>query len=215
LQIIAPSNLNADLAKFAHLNQPHIELPPEETINDFAYLVPNNKSDKHMLIFLLAANGGAPVALMKDLPITNRLEYWYKNYVKENPPPKKEANNLTPQTQATNLVNQPKTKTTEQKQTKAAAHLSSQIGCRNCGLPVAAAITSSSNVFINGKPTLRAGDKVAPYVCSSCTAISVGSSIVEGASSIFINGMPLALTNAKTDDGSVILTGSSNVFAGN
>ncbi len=68
-------------------------------------------------------------------------------------------------------------------------------------------ITGSSNVFVNGVPVSKVGDSLAVH----CTHPGT---IITGSVGIFVNGSPIASVGSSVDCGSVIITGSSNVFVG-
>jgi len=89
--------------------------------------------------------------------------------------------------------------------------------CPNCNtpLPNSVATTSSSNVFINGKPALQVGDTFSPCVCPGCNKVVKEGKIVQGSSNIFINGMPMAFDSCSITVGGVVVGSSSNVFIGN
>jgi len=89
--------------------------------------------------------------------------------------------------------------------------------CPNCNtpLPNSVSTTSSPNVFINGKPVLRAGDTFSPCVCPGCNEVIKEGKIVQGSSNIFINGMPMAFDSCSITGGGVVVGSSSNVFIGN
>lgn len=75
----------------------------------------------------------------------------------------------------------------------------------------------SPNVFINGRPAVRAGDDAA----SSCTGLALNHplwpfhvTVAEGSATVFINGKPAARVGSKLVCGAHITTGSDNVFIG-
>lgn len=91
------------------------------------------------------------------------------------------------------------------------------IGKRHPGGTVNGTVKSGSpNVFINGSPAARVGDKVSEKTSPNCT--SGTGVIVSGSKKVFINGKPAARMsdsiNEHTDRGGTITGGSSNVFIG-
>ncbi|UQI40969.1 PAAR domain-containing protein [Vreelandella venusta] len=69
------------------------------------------------------------------------------------------------------------------------------------------AISGSPNVFINGQAAHRVGDAWAKH-CSHSGVLAAGSS------SVFVNGMPKGRVGDPVSCGSLVATGSSNVFVG-
>lgn len=67
----------------------------------------------------------------------------------------------------------------------------------------------SSDVFIDGKPAVRQGDKFVKHCGSGC---HVG--MATGSSTVFVNGKPLTRTGDKVTCGDKAGKGSSTVFAG-
>ncbi len=67
-------------------------------------------------------------------------------------------------------------------------------------------IAGSSNVFINGMPAARKGDRM---IC-----IGPPDSIDKGSASVAINGKPAARMGDKSAHGGVLVAGSPNVFIG-
>ncbi|MFK3798501.1 PAAR domain-containing protein [Pseudomonas sp. NPDC088444] len=77
--------------------------------------------------------------------------------------------------------------------------------------------SGSPDVFINGRPAVRAGEDVA----SSCTGLALNHpmwpfqvTVAEGSATVFINGKPAARVGSKLVCGAHIKTGSDNVFIG-
>jgi uncharacterized Zn-binding protein involved in type VI secretion len=72
-------------------------------------------------------------------------------------------------------------------------------------------ISSSGNVFINGRGAVRVGDAYAEHGCKG----KKGHSSVQAAGSgtVFVNGKPLARVGDLVACGSVCATGSGNVFS--
>ncbi|MFY1665687.1 PAAR domain-containing protein [Pseudomonas sp. Pseu.R1] len=77
--------------------------------------------------------------------------------------------------------------------------------------------SGSPDVFINGRPAVRAGEDVA----SSCTGLALNHpmwpfqvTVAEGSATVFINGKPAARVGRKLVCGAHIKTGSDNVFIG-
>jgi uncharacterized Zn-binding protein involved in type VI secretion len=67
-------------------------------------------------------------------------------------------------------------------------------------------VTASSNVFVNGRGAVREGDLWSPH---NHIGISIG-----GSGTVFVNGRRLCRQGDAIDCGSMVATGSSNVFAG-
>lgn len=72
-------------------------------------------------------------------------------------------------------------------------------------------ISGASTVFVNGKPVVRVGDRLAPH-CNS-DGCHPGS-VAKGSSTVNVEGSPCARVGDKVDCGSVLAMGSPNVFAG-
>ncbi|WP_130832943.1 PAAR domain-containing protein [[Erwinia] mediterraneensis] len=69
--------------------------------------------------------------------------------------------------------------------------------------------TGSGDVFINGAPAAIAG------ASSACCGLGHGTTaVVSGSASVFINGAAAARCGDMLGCGSVIVTGSANVFTG-
>lgn len=75
--------------------------------------------------------------------------------------------------------------------------------CPQTGHSVNNIVSGADNVFINGVPAARVGDK------TSC-----GATIVTGSTTVTINGMPAAIMGSATSHGGVIISGSGNVLIG-
>lgn len=76
--------------------------------------------------------------------------------------------------------------------------------------PTRPTITASEDVFVNGRGAHRKTDALAVHCCGlSCH----GGTTVQGSPNVFVNGLPIARITDKVDCGSVLLTGSENVFA--
>ncbi|MFT8947963.1 MAG: PAAR domain-containing protein [Acetobacter aceti] len=67
-------------------------------------------------------------------------------------------------------------------------------------------VTGSPNVFINGRPAARVGDRA--------TCQGPPDKISEGSATVFINGKPASRMGDRTEHGGVIIGGSGNVFIG-
>ncbi|WP_339009603.1 type VI secretion system PAAR protein [Aeromonas popoffii] len=85
------------------------------------------------------------------------------------------------------------------------------IGTDHDGYPPTKIITGSPDVLIDGKPVARVSDQLEPHT-------KPGSSphpraIASGSSTVFINGLPMAITGGSIDCGGVII-GSSTVVVG-
>jgi len=86
---------------------------------------------------------------------------------------------------------------------KPAARLGDKINCPQKGHRTNPIKTGSPDVFFNGMPAVRVGDKTA-----------CGDTITEGCSSVLINGKPAAFLGCSTAHGGIIINGSSNIFIG-
>jgi uncharacterized Zn-binding protein involved in type VI secretion len=74
-------------------------------------------------------------------------------------------------------------------------------------------VAGSSNVFCNGKPLHRQGDAWAPHTCP--TIPETHSSVLgAGSSTVFVNEVSVGRIGDPVACGSVVSTGSGNVFAG-
>ena len=73
-------------------------------------------------------------------------------------------------------------------------------------------IQGSSNVFCNGQPVHRVGDAWAAHTCPAIPETHAGSAAA-GSGSIFVNGRPVCRIGDAVDCGSIMVTGSNNVFA--
>lgn len=73
-------------------------------------------------------------------------------------------------------------------------------------------ISASTNVFINGRGAVRVSD-VWDTHCNPAPSCHNGTT-VSGSTRVFINGLPAARVGDSIDCGSVIGTGSPNVFIG-
>jgi uncharacterized Zn-binding protein involved in type VI secretion len=71
-------------------------------------------------------------------------------------------------------------------------------------------LTASVNVFINKRGVHRQGDLWAVHCCDGCHpgALAVGSS------SVNVNSLAVGRIGDQINCGSVVMTGSANVFAG-
>lgn len=81
-----------------------------------------------------------------------------------------------------------------------------------CGAPARPADSGSSNVFINGKAAVRAGDTYAEHACPDSpphTGVAEG-----GSASVFINGQPAHRTGDGISCGSKAGEGSPDVSIG-
>lgn len=77
--------------------------------------------------------------------------------------------------------------------------------------PPRPSIEGSPNVYVNGKPVLRVGDKYAPHTCGDSKHDGACSS---GSSSVFCNGKPVARVGDDVSCGAAVAMGSPNVFVG-
>ncbi len=69
----------------------------------------------------------------------------------------------------------------------------------------------SPNVFVNGIPWHRVGDAWQSHCCGvACHA----STLATGSETVFVNGRRAGRVTDKVKCGSVVVTGSSNVFCG-
>lgn len=76
--------------------------------------------------------------------------------------------------------------------------------------PPRESIEGSENVFINGIPAHRKGDEWKEHCCGICHTSILSS----GSSSVFINGKPAGRIGDEIECGSVVSSGSYNVFIG-
>ena len=75
---------------------------------------------------------------------------------------------------------------------------------------------SQREVFVNGKPALRPGDRLLPHtilVCCPLRCIPHRAKVNRGSRSVFVKGRPVARKGDSADRGRM-LRGSRNVFAG-
>lgn len=73
-------------------------------------------------------------------------------------------------------------------------------------------VEGSDNVFTNGIPTARVGDAVSVHCDSNGNCHD--STISDGNSSVLVNGLPVAYVGSNAACGSIVIEGSSDVFAG-
>ena len=85
------------------------------------------------------------------------------------------------------------------------------IGTDHDGFPATKITTGSPNVFINGKPAARVGDKLEGHAKPGVPSHS--RVITKGSSSVFINGIPAAITGSSINCGGSVI-GSSHVIIG-
>ena len=79
---------------------------------------------------------------------------------------------------------------------------------------VAPVMATQFTVFINGIPSLKQADPVAPHLIKSGIICIPHSAFVNrGSSSVFVRGIPIARVGDSTDFGG-LFRGSNNVFAG-
>jgi uncharacterized Zn-binding protein involved in type VI secretion len=71
-------------------------------------------------------------------------------------------------------------------------------------------ITSSSNVFVNGRGAVRSDDMIAIHCIRSCH----DGSVTIPSRSVFVNGRKKARVGDKITCGDTINSGSANVFIG-
>lgn len=91
-----------------------------------------------------------------------------------------------------------------------------RLGDTNTGhdlCPPVPLIEGSPDVFINGRPAGRVGDKYEPHACP-VHPTHIGT-IAEGAPHVFINGMPAGRIGDAVDCGGQVAEGSENVNIGN
>jgi len=72
------------------------------------------------------------------------------------------------------------------------------------------AIQGSVNVFVNKRGVNGMGDMWAVHCCDDCHPGNTAA----GSSSVFVNGKEVGRIGDQISCGSVIMTGSANVFAG-
>jgi uncharacterized Zn-binding protein involved in type VI secretion len=96
----------------------------------------------------------------------------------------------------------------DQAQTSADAH-----GCPACPHPaIGPIVQGSADVFVNGRPAARKGDRGVHAVCCGPNTFT----IAKGSPSVYVNGIPLARMNDKTQHcggTGPITEGSNDVFA--
>jgi uncharacterized Zn-binding protein involved in type VI secretion len=82
--------------------------------------------------------------------------------------------------------------------------------------PPRASIGGSGNVFINGIPAHRQGDGWKPHTCTDPRTPhgTHAGSLAGGSPSVFANGLPLGRVGDPVDCGSLVASGSPDVFAG-
>ena len=90
-----------------------------------------------------------------------------------------------------------------------AARLGDMCTGHDC-FPPRAAISASSDTFIDGIPALRVGDKYEEHCCVTCH----DGTVIGGSGTTFINGLPAARVGDPLDCGSFIASGSSSTFIG-
>ena len=84
-----------------------------------------------------------------------------------------------------------------------------------CLAPPRPTIVGSGDVFVNGLAAHRLGDSWAPHSCVLPTPQPPHQAVTSsGSGSVYVNGKPLARVGDTISCGSVIATGSGNVFAG-
>lgn len=81
-----------------------------------------------------------------------------------------------------------------------------------CFAPPHAPIVGSSNVFVDGIPAVRVGDKYALHSCPGSPPHL--STAAKGSSTVFVNGMPVHRIGDKISCGSTAMNGSTDVSAG-
>lgn len=79
------------------------------------------------------------------------------------------------------------------------------------GFDARPAIEGSPNVFINGRPAHRQGNKWDTH-CNALTCHD--GTLAAGSRTVFVNGKPLGRVGDPVDCGSTVAEGSPNVFAG-
>lgn len=80
--------------------------------------------------------------------------------------------------------------------------------------PITSAATGSLNVFINGLPCHRVGDVNFPHTFGPLSCIIHIAPLITGSSSVFINGLPVGRVSSIHACPTMMILGSSNVFAG-
>ncbi|HET8687555.1 MAG TPA: PAAR domain-containing protein, partial [Methanosarcina sp.] len=71
----------------------------------------------------------------------------------------------------------------------------------------------SPTVFINGRPVHRVGDHWMPHTCPAIPQTH-DSFLAAGSPTVFVNGKAVGRIGDAIACGSLIMTGSTNVFAG-
>lgn len=75
--------------------------------------------------------------------------------------------------------------------------------------PARGCIEASPDVFVNGKPVHRVGDKWATHTDGNDTHDAV---LLEGANGVYVNGRPIAMTGCEISCGSETEQGSDDVL---
>ncbi|MCX4027988.1 PAAR domain-containing protein [Endozoicomonas sp. SM1973] len=78
--------------------------------------------------------------------------------------------------------------------------------------PPRPSITGSTNVLINGRPAIKAGDMYMPHGCPNCPPHP--GSLAAGSSSVMINGSAAGRVGDRISCGGSVAMGSSDVFIG-
>ena len=85
------------------------------------------------------------------------------------------------------------------------------LGSGHGTFPPRTSSAGSSNVFCNGIAVHRQGDAWGVH----CNPVSChAGALANGSSTVFVNGKPIGRVGDAVNCGSVVATGSSNVFAG-
>ncbi|UIP93346.1 PAAR domain-containing protein [Wolbachia endosymbiont of Anopheles demeilloni] len=77
-------------------------------------------------------------------------------------------------------------------------------------------VEGSGNVFINGKPVYRQGDRWLEHSSTTNPELPIHNNVilVQGSNSVFVNGKAIARTGDLISCGAIAEQGSNNVFAG-
>ncbi len=95
------------------------------------------------------------------------------------------------------------------KKMRMVARLGDKHGGHQC-FPPTPAISGSGNVKVNGRPCLTVGSRFVPHACVKPHPVVSAS----GSRSVLVNGKPMTRVGDRTACGAMVVTGSSNVFAG-
>lgn len=86
------------------------------------------------------------------------------------------------------------------------------LGTGHGAFPPRTSTSGSPNVFVNGIAVHRQGDSWAVH-CDPTLACH-GGTLAAGSATVFVNGLPIGRVDDPVDCGSLVASGSGNVFAG-